>query len=145
MPNNIYTVGLRNVGSYQVSGEPFVTGSNGLMAANFERKIEFPKVTKSITVINSSSAGDTGAELRVHFNSSSAGFVHQAIGHHYITIPDNKDAVTFNVKCKELYVSARGGSAGFELFAELTNIPTGSMYTLTGSGLTSEGPASEDG
>ena len=35
-------VGLRNVGSYQVSGHPFITGS--LMATDEEVKVSFPYV-----------------------------------------------------------------------------------------------------
>ena len=49
-------VGLRNVGSYQISGHPYVTGST--IAAGVEKKISFPYVTKSITVIASGSTAD---------------------------------------------------------------------------------------
>ena len=55
--------------------------------------------------------------------------------HHYITLSDVGDSVTLNTKCKEIYITSIG-TQGFELFAELTGIPTGSMYDLTGSGLT---------
>ena len=44
-----YTAGLRNVGSYQVAGKPFVTGSVGLLLGN-EEKIQFPSVTKEVTI-----------------------------------------------------------------------------------------------
>ena len=40
--------GLRNVGSYQVSGHPFITGS--IINANEQHTIEFPYVTKKVTV-----------------------------------------------------------------------------------------------
>ena len=134
-------VGLRNVGSYQVSGHPYITGSCGLMSTNEESRIQFPYVSKSITVINSGSSGN--GELRIHFNSSSAGNVHDGpaasanypLMHHYITLSDVGDSVTLNTKCKEIYITSIG-TQGFELFAELTGIPTGSMYDLTGSGLT---------
>ena len=131
--------GLRSVGAYQVSGVPYITGSNGQLAAAEEARIQFPHVAKSVTVINSGSAA--GSSLRVHFTSASAGDVISATGHHYITLGDIGDSVTFNVKCKEIYVTSIG-TAGFELFAELTNIATASMYTLTGSGLTVLGPVS---
>ncbi len=136
---SIYTAGLRSVGSYQVSGYPFVTGSNGAMTAGQEAKIQFPNVTKSITVINSGSSG--AGELRVHFNTASGHRVTDAAAHHYITLADVGDSVTFNTKCKEIYVTSVG-TQGFELFAELTFINTGSMITLTGSGLTRFGPKS---
>jgi hypothetical protein len=142
VPKNIYTVGLRNVGSYQVSGVPYVTGSNGDMAALEEIKVQFPSVTKSITVIHSSSATTPG-QILVHFNTAVDGadgaIATAAVtgsAHHYITLASDGDAMTFNTKCKEIYVTCRHAAAGFELYAELTNIPTGSMFRLTGSGLT---------
>ena len=45
--------GLRSVGAYQVSGVPYITGSNGQLAAAEEARIQFPHVAKSVTVINS--------------------------------------------------------------------------------------------
>ena len=49
------SVGLRNVGSYQISGHPYITGS--ALIANEEKKIQFPYITKKITVIASGSQG----------------------------------------------------------------------------------------
>ena len=48
MSSNIYNAGLRNVGSYQVSGVPFVTRRS--VNSGDEVKIEFPSVTKNIKV-----------------------------------------------------------------------------------------------
>ena len=125
-------IGLRNVGSYQVSGQPFLTGST--INTNEEVGVFFPFVTRSVTIINSGSA-----TLRTHFNStSSAGNVID--GRHYISLDGDDENVTFNVKCKEIYVTCtnggNGSTTGFECFAELTNIPARRMYDLTGSGLT---------
>ena len=140
MPSNIYTAGLRNVGSYQVSGTPYVTGSDGVMTSEQEVKVEFPYVTKAVTVINS---GSTSGQILVHFNTAQdaadtsipTGAV-TGSAHHYVTLADPGDSVTFNVKCKEIYISSANGTAGFELFAELTGIGTGSMFAMTGAGLT---------
>ena len=131
--------GIRSVGSYQVSGIPYVTGSSGQLPTGTEARIQFPFVTKSITVINSGSAAHS--ELRIHFNSSSAGDVTSAMAHHFVTLGDTGDSVTFNTKCREIYITSNG-AAGFELFAELTSIHTGSMFDITGSGLTQIGPNS---
>ena len=128
-------VGLGNVGSYQVSGVPYITSSCGAMTNAQEFKVQFPYVTKSITVIQSGSSG-TDPSLFVHFHSKDDGHVMDQQNHHYITLNGDGNSVTLNVKCKEIYVTAQE-TPGFELFAELTNIPTSSMYTLTGSGLTS--------
>jgi len=127
------TVGLRNVGSYQVSGHPYITGS--VLYATEEKKVSFPYITKSITVINSSSAGaEVSTKLKVHFAStgSSANVIAQK---HYIEFNTLEDSFEFDVKCKEIYISSPE-VGGFMLYASLTNIPTGSMYTVTGSGIT---------
>lgn len=60
-----YTAGLYNVGSYQVSGKPYITGSQ--IADENELKISFPQVTKEIQVKKTGAAG----ELRIHFGSLS--------------------------------------------------------------------------
>ena len=139
-----YSVGLHNVGSYQVSGIPWITGSE-FTAGLKEHEISFPMVTKSVTVIASGSYDDATV-LRVAFNSSSAGDVFSK-GKHYITLEDG-DSVTFNTKCAKIYIRTGGGSSnhgGYELIAELTGIPTGSMSSgyLTGSGFT-DGPGPPD-
>ena len=133
--NSIPAVGLRNVGSYQISGHPYLTGST--IGTGAEQKIEFPYVTRSVTVISSGSA-----ELRVHFNSTGSAISPNIIAnHHFLTLAGDGENITFNVRCKEVYVSCtkdgvdQVGTNGYELFAELTTIPTGSMYILTGSGL----------
>ena len=138
--------GLRSVGSYQVSGHPFITGSAGL--GNDEcQMIEFPYVSKSVTVINK----DTNYDIRVHFQSGSTAAVDAGqsfgildtddviAGRHYITVPALDGSVTFNVKCSKIFVSQNNDLADdltYEVFAELTSIPAGSMYHLTGSGIT---------
>ena len=141
-------VGLRNVGSYQVSGTPWVTGSvsTSSFATDRTTRYQFPHVTKSLTVIC------TGAnDIRVHFQSGSGITIDSIDGkqvngdpaddvgryYHFITVPANNGSVTFDVKVKEIYVSNHSaGNSGYEIFAELTQIPTASMYQLTGSGIT---------
>jgi hypothetical protein len=158
-------VGLRNVGSYQISGHPYMTGST--MKNGLERKVEFPFVTQEITIRTSGSNMAQGPTLRVHFNAtgSNANVIPQ---HHYFTLGGNATAPTvaaaqagnapigngtlkLNVKCKEIYITCVSGGVasgpaaealnGFQLFASLTNIGTGHMYELTGSGLTEQGPS----
>ena len=143
MSSNIYTSGLRNVGSYQISGHPFVTGST--IGANKCHLIEFPYVCRSFTVINTG----TSNNMRVHFQSGSATAItfpgasgEQTIAssddvivkNHFITVPESDGSVTFNVRCKSFFVSSVGGTT-YQAFAELTTIPTQSMYHLTGSGI----------
>ena len=74
---------ISNVGSYQVSGYPYISGSVATKAGSdtagtAEFHFVFPRVAKSITVIFASgTAGDadsggTTAGLRVHFHSTGA-------------------------------------------------------------------------
>jgi len=76
-------VGLRNVGSYQISGEPWISGSECQENSKVKR-YQFPYVTREITVDNwtanggdglldgSAGCGNTaGAVIRVHFASGS--------------------------------------------------------------------------
>ena len=128
-PNYSYGTGLRNVGSYQVSGHPYITGSTDMGSADTELKIEFPYVTKDVTVIASGSS-----VIKVHFNSDSDGRVLD--GGHFITLDSDEDSFTFDVKCKEIYLTNVTANAAFQLYASLTNIGASHMYNLTGSGLT---------
>ena len=136
-----YSVGINHVGSYQVSGWPYLTGA--FIENGVEHKISFPTVTKSVTVIFSGSAGvtyDANDGMRIHFASTSS--APELIGgHRYITLDaDDDEAVTLNVKCSEIYISAFGAAEkGYEVIAELTNIPISTNTWLTGSGITDPG------
>jgi len=128
-----YNVGINSVGSYQVSGWPYMTGTT--LNDTIEAKIEFPMVAKSVTIMASGSDETLAGVLRVHYATTHSTNV--VVGKHYFSMHTHGDAVTINSKCKEIYLSAAGGAAGFQLFAEMTNIPTASMYELTGVGVTS--------
>jgi len=120
-----YTSGLGNVAAYQVSGKPFLTGSN--VAATVVKKIEFPNVTKSFTLVNTGSA-----DIRMYFIDPDVSPAADT-GLHRFTLSPNS-SFTMDVKCSEIYIKAVGDS-GFELIAELTGIPATTMYKLTGSGI----------
>jgi hypothetical protein len=117
MANNIYGVGLRNVGSYQVAGTPYLTASN---LSNEEKLFEFPNVTKKIVVENTGSN-----DVYLYFYPSSS-------ASNMLIIPTTKK-IEMDVKCILLYASSsQGDPTGIQIFAELTNIPTSKMYSLTG-------------
>ena len=138
-----YTVGLNNVGSYQVSSIPFITGSSGSagdnknLNAGAEKQFTFPFVTKALTVINTDGDTSTGGPIRVHFNST-ASSDRVINGMHYVSLNSTDDSVTLNVKCKEVWISSTsaGAARSFTIIADLTQIPSSRMFTLTGSGLT---------
>jgi hypothetical protein len=128
-----YGVGLHNVGSYQVAGLPYITGSV-LLPQDGEFKAVFPQVSSNITVINHG----TGT-LAVHFNSTGSGRV--IGGAHYVELDPqmsgSRDSITFNIKAREIYVSNNYGHDGnFRIIAELTQIDNGRMFNITGAGLT---------
>jgi hypothetical protein len=144
--------GIRNVGSYQVSGHPWITGST-IAANNKVHLIAFPKVCRSFTVINNNTTN--GYDLNVHFQSGSQVSTmtktcasgedtlsltadDALAGNHYITVPAGYASITFDVKCKQFFISNTSGetSVKYQVFADLTNIPTSSMYHVTGSGIT---------
>jgi hypothetical protein len=106
------------------------------MAKNTEEKIEFPFVTKNFTVVNHTS--DT---IRVHFNSIAAGVGHVLDGFHFVELDSDEDSYTFDVKCREVYISAPndGSAREFRVIASLTQIPADAMFAITGSGLTDIG------
>ncbi len=132
MPANSwrYPPGLNNVGSYQVSGVPYITGSAALTSGS-EHKISFPKVTRAVTVMNHSSN-----TLRWSFAATGSNSKRVEDGFHYIELDSDEDSFKLNVKCKEIYVSATEGTVEYRVIAELTNIDTNSMGPISGSGLT---------
>ena len=133
-PFSHYRAGLHNVGSYQVAGIPWISGSAALVPGD-QIKYTFPMVAKTITVINHTPAAN--GTLRVHFAASGSGRV--VDGLHYIEFDSDEDSFSMNVKCKELYVScpsSNSGNASFRVIAELTQVDVSRMFALTGSGIT---------
>ena len=131
-----YKAGIGAVGSYQVSGVPWLTGSNSI-GPGVTHQLTFPSVAKSITVINSDGLEPTpNVELRVHFTPIASGDV--LTGRHFIPLWLDQQSITINVKCKEIYITNSDGTndGAYAVFAELTGIASDQMFHLTGSGLT---------
>ena len=130
--------GLGNVASYQVSGIPYLTGSTAVMVgtgssipSDQQKAFFFPTVAKSVQIFSRATS-----PFLVHFAPSEQNNV--IGGSHYITLAPS-GSLSFTVKCKEIYVTAQSGSlvgGRFEIFAELTHIPTVEMYILSGTGIT---------
>ncbi len=149
--------GLGNSAAYQVSGRPYITGSvvengNGAAPPASQFKIAFPYVTRTIRIVNTGSAA-----LRFHFADLTVSPALHAERNYVVIAPDlnhygsgsatnyitgshKGNPFVMNIKCKDLYVSSVGtGQSGFQLLAELTHIPSGDMYALSGSGLNGDG------
>ena len=122
--------GISSVGSYQIAGTPFLTGS--AVANGAEVQVDFPTVTRSITVINKDASGNDA--IRVHFANQASACAAGKL--HFITLDAKNSSVTMNVKTKSIWISNDSGNpSNFELFAELTGIDEGAMWTLTGAGI----------
>ena len=160
-----YKAGIQNVGSFQVSGHPYITGGVFLPSSHGSIKgsgvisdqaigtyqtIEFPKVTKTITVINTNyftgtvhNAALGDGVLHVFFGdgpeavNSSANENGAIAQNHYITLPNTNDSITLDIKTDKVHISngASANSASYQVLAELTLIDTHEMYQLTGSGI----------
>lgn len=113
MSNFTYTVGLNNMGSYQVAGSPYLTAST---ITEEVKEFNFPRVTKSILIHNTGSA-----DIYFYFVSSPTV---------KLRLPSTKK-LDINVKCASIFVSGSTQS-GVQVLGELTNIPIGRMYDLTG-------------
>tara|TARA_Y100000034_G_C6783883_1_gene350562 strand:- start:331 stop:807 length:477 start_codon:yes stop_codon:yes gene_type:complete len=132
-----YQSGLGHAPAYMVAGHPFLTG--GDIANNTEVKIVLPFVAKKVVVVNSQSHATTAPIIRVSFrsqNDAGNADLQVTVAHQYIQLDGDEESMTFNVKCKEIYLKNVSGQVnGFQMYAELTGIPTGNMYTMTGSGI----------
>ena len=126
--SNVYTAGLNNVGSYQVSGIPFASGTIDCSTAT---KIEFPYVTRWVSVVNNSgtpcnvgfsqagvtNVGGTGTNFFVLGKQSAA------------NVPSTTERL--ELKVSELWIS---GSNSISIVAGLTNLPISRVNNIGISG-----------
>lgn len=113
------SVGLNNVGSYQVSGAPFASGSLDCTSADVT--ITFPDVTRWVQVDN---LGD--AVLKVGFSEKGLA------GTNHFQIPASGSSGRLELKISEIHL--RGGDAGLvSVVAGLTNIDAKRTSTASGT------------
>tara|TARA_Y100000310_G_scaffold321136_1_gene378387 strand:+ start:480 stop:908 length:429 start_codon:yes stop_codon:yes gene_type:complete len=109
-----YGVGVGGVGS----GIPYMSGDDAL-AADTQVAVEFPRVTKSVTVINKAAA-----DLRVYFADHDAATFGTNVfdNQHYITLDAANDSVTMHIRCRRVYIHNMDAVAAgsYEVFAELS-------------------------
>ncbi len=126
MANNIYTAGLNNVGSYQVSGIPYLSGA---LDATSGASLVFPYVTRWIQITNSGSA-----DLLYGYSENGAG------GSNVGIVLPNSTTPRLEVKVTELYM--QGGTAGGAYVAAgLTNLPISRVDNISPSGSNWSGSA----
>jgi hypothetical protein len=119
MANNIYTAGLNNVGSYQVSGIPFLSGG---IDATSGLTMQFPYVTRWVVVNNSGSA-----DLNISLNENGAG-----TGNYY-TLTSGQQSPRLEVKITALGLEG-GTSGGVSVMAGMTNLPVSRIDNISPSG-----------
>jgi len=135
-----YSIGLRNVGSYLVSGQPYLSGATTTtsLGSNVNGYYVFPFVTKKVTITNNdgtnkgivSFAPFLEAEVEDYSNDFTTG--DSASGSGNWLFLEKNSSMELDVKCKEIYVAPFNAAAiSITVTAELTNIPTGSMYSFS--------------
>ena len=105
--------GLNHVGSYQVSGVPFIYSST--IGASATETIEFPKVTKVVYVENLGSY-----PLTISFSTSPLA---------KIIIPSG-DSIEMTVKAGSITVESASGTT-YQIYASLTSIPRERIAGIT--------------
>ena len=112
-------VGLNNVASYQVSGQPYASGSISAIEAT---KIEFPYVTRWVQVYN---RGDS--DVKVGFSEAGVS------GSNYfrVTAPSGSSA-RLELKVSELWLYGSSANA-IDVVAGLTTIIPGRTTTDHGT------------
>jgi hypothetical protein len=136
MSSNIYTAGLRNVGSYQVSGQPYLSGTVTSATIGSSSWFRFPSVTKKVIVSNEDSSNKAIISF-VPYGQTQAtteGFTNSASGSGNWLYLSKNSSIELDVKCKEIFIAPAAGVAVdfVTVYAELTGIPTGSMYSFDG-------------
>jgi hypothetical protein len=150
--------GLGHAPAYQVSGRPWMTGSQ--LAPSGTITINFPSVTKNFTIVNTRhsngspiNATHTGS-LAVYFGPTpevewDGTNIGQIYNNHYVFLDEPNDSYTFETKAKTVHITClgysnyltgvptqySGASGSFWIIAELTGIDQENMYELTGSGI----------
>jgi hypothetical protein len=146
--------GLSNVASYQVSGQPFASGSINpdQLGANGPYCVKFPAVTQWIHIINHGAASNNATnDLKVAFSkhgltgqtaspppgsydgAPAPGTSHFVVPYKGGSTPQHHQ-MTLHVKVTEIWVTGSGGASNsFDVIAGLTNIATASAATTTGN------------
>ena len=129
---NYRVPGLGNVGSYQVSGKPFVSGAIDVDAATVAGtplEITFPSVTQWILIRNLDTSGDNSKTIKVA--ASAEGFD----SNNYFTLNDDytgtylRKSGTPRMELKLTKIYLTGSSTKVDVIAGLTSIPTSELPT----------------
>jgi len=107
--------GLANVGSFQVSGIPFVSGNLAVPTSSAEPlRLDFPSVTKKIIFSN-----EANVDVKVGFSAEGVK------GTNYVRLHTKNEApiLELEVKATSVYLLSTGAATVVSVAAELTGIP----------------------
>ena len=129
-----YGVGLSNVGSYQVSGIPYLTGTTAPVSSSAPVEIVFPDITQRIIVSN------TGlADLRIGFSANGVKDTNNyyVLHQHDRTTTSDYSKIDLRVKVSSIFLLSNSGSTTttVRIAAELTNIDTNLLSKSGPTGL----------
>ena len=116
--------GISAAGEFQSSALPFVTSSQAPNASSGVLRIDFPKVSRFISVANHDTAGK---ELRVGFTRNGV----LSSGNYFLL--DGGQIFTFELRVKSVYVAGDSSSPPFSLMAGLTMVDARNMPLLSGT------------
>ena len=118
--SNIYSAGVSNVGSYQVSGIPFLSGTldatNGLL-------VDFPYVSRWVIISNSGSTGGPGLNISLNVNTTV----------NLYTLQAGQQSPRLELKLTGLALEG-GVAGGVSVIAGLTNLPVSRINNISPSG-----------
>ena len=121
-----YGTGLGNVGSYQVSGKPFLSGGIAITKANSPISVAFPTVTRWVYV---SSSGP------VKVGMSEEGVDAANDGKNYFTVDtgNGQQLPLLEMKCTAIFFSSSANQT-IDIAAGLTGIPVERIDYISPSG-----------
>ena len=133
-------VGLNHVPAYQVSGQPFATGSITANPVTGDVvKVEFPYVTRWVKIV--AITGSANTHLRVGFSENGVkgdNYFRYLAGNNFNH--EGGPSAPLELKVSELYfLGDNGATVEFDVVAGLTSIP--SSRTTTDSGPSWSGSA----
>ena len=103
-----YKTGLGNVGSYQASGRPYLSSSIHLSSSNSVVKVEFPSVSRFVTIKNEGPAASDEVQFRVGFSQNGVNAVENT---NYLLL-DNQESFSADYRVTAVYlrVNPTGGT-----------------------------------
>ena len=120
-----YQSGVSSVGQYQMSGIPYAMANEPVPASSsLPLKIEFPNVTKFVTVVNEV----TGANSPLRVGFSALGVTGSAGGGtDNFFILDNGESYTGEWRLADIYLLGHGASTTASVVAGLTGVFRGEL------------------